>query len=563
MQGRGKTGDPEKTQLLILLFFLPHPVAEANRRSETILVKLVGVTAPPPPLLKHTCRRCMNTLGIKTLDVPHELEKILGDNLRHYKLPRSSVGAAMLKSDCSPPMANRVLFPAEVSEILHAEIHGERFRWPAGFLGVLPEPPGHEVSQSRPFSTPRGSDAPIRSATACGVASGWRILIGSDLASDKVHVGVPKHWSSIFEVSIVVLNRIRLKLFAKLSYCFANYHDYQQAVKSQINTQSELTSQLHYNQHFQFCQNTCSVPVKCRTSGGSCCVALFWRRWDVARVAQGEVGEQGMGEPNDGTTSRDKTSVIPRYDANHSTGTMGPRWVSGQTPRLKPMRTGLDSLRGRSRIFSRGNHARRCRWSAIFLDLSFPPLLHSGTAPYVTLIGSQDLDQLACSPSTKANRVQPPAGSLQDLRKWKSCRTMPLVGEFSREQRASLPVRSSAEVAERMARYKEERRRQLAEQFGVRAEEAATSASTPSRRYITRGGEPDVRTTKTSRLRAAGASANTVATTTTTSGKQRTSKAALARDKCPIVATHEALKWHAVFSLCCLYLPVGFPAVTL
>ncbi|KAJ8871348.1 hypothetical protein PR048_027665 [Dryococelus australis] len=37
----------------------------------------------------------------------------------------------------------------------------------------------------------------------------------------------------------------------------------------------------------------------------------------------------------------------------------------------------------------------------------------------------------ACSPPTKENRVQPPAGSL-DFRKWDSCRTIPLAGGFSR-----------------------------------------------------------------------------------------------------------------------------------
>ncbi|KAJ8877361.1 hypothetical protein PR048_021815 [Dryococelus australis] len=39
--------------------------------------------------------------------------------------------------------------------------------------------------------------------------------------------------------------------------------------------------------------------------------------------------------------------------------------------------------------------------------------------------------RLARSPPTKANRVQSPAGS-PDFRKWKSCRTMPLVSGFSR-----------------------------------------------------------------------------------------------------------------------------------
>ncbi|KAJ8876162.1 hypothetical protein PR048_024071 [Dryococelus australis] len=41
-------------------------------------------------------------------------------------------------------------------------------------------------------------------------------------------------------------------------------------------------------------------------------------------------------------------------------------------------------------------------------------------------------ERLGCSPPTKANRVQFPAGSLPDFRTWKSCRTMPRLGGFSR-----------------------------------------------------------------------------------------------------------------------------------
>ncbi|KAJ8897176.1 hypothetical protein PR048_002522 [Dryococelus australis] len=41
-------------------------------------------------------------------------------------------------------------------------------------------------------------------------------------------------------------------------------------------------------------------------------------------------------------------------------------------------------------------------------------------------------ERLDCSPPTRANRAQSPAGSLLDFRKWESCRTMPLVGGFSR-----------------------------------------------------------------------------------------------------------------------------------
>ncbi|KAJ8890522.1 hypothetical protein PR048_010031 [Dryococelus australis] len=41
-------------------------------------------------------------------------------------------------------------------------------------------------------------------------------------------------------------------------------------------------------------------------------------------------------------------------------------------------------------------------------------------------------ERLACPSPTKANRVQSPAGRLPNFRIWESCRTMPLVGGFSR-----------------------------------------------------------------------------------------------------------------------------------
>ncbi|KAJ8867048.1 hypothetical protein PR048_032910 [Dryococelus australis] len=47
------------------------------------------------------------------------------------------------------------------------------------------------------------------------------------------------------------------------------------------------------------------------------------------------------------------------------------------------------------------------------------------------LEGATVAEQLARSPPTKANRAQSPAGS-PDFRQWESCRTMPLVGGFSR-----------------------------------------------------------------------------------------------------------------------------------
>ncbi|KAJ8894322.1 hypothetical protein PR048_006942 [Dryococelus australis] len=75
-----------------------------------------------------------------------------------------------------------------------------------------------------------------------------------------------------------------------------------------------------------------------------------------------------------------------------------PWWCSGYTTRLPSRRNGFDFRRGRSRIFARGNHAGRCRWSAGFLrDLPFPPpralaCRPCSVSPQFTLIGSQDLD---------------------------------------------------------------------------------------------------------------------------------------------------------------------------
>ncbi|KAJ8867883.1 hypothetical protein PR048_031688 [Dryococelus australis] len=45
--------------------------------------------------------------------------------------------------------------------------------------------------------------------------------------------------------------------------------------------------------------------------------------------------------------------------------------------------------------------------------------------------GAVVAERLACSPPTRANRAQSPAGSHPGFRMWESCRTMPLLGGFS------------------------------------------------------------------------------------------------------------------------------------
>ncbi|KAJ8877972.1 hypothetical protein PR048_022435 [Dryococelus australis] len=89
-------------------------------------------------------------------------------------------------------------------------------------------------------------------------------------------------------------------------------------------------------------------------------------------------------------------AVFPSNVLRVPTFKLGPRCCSGQTTCLSLGRTGFDSRRGSTRDFCMWESCRRCLWSAGFLgDLPFPPLLHSGAAPYsstFTLKNSRDLN---------------------------------------------------------------------------------------------------------------------------------------------------------------------------
>ncbi|KAJ8877563.1 hypothetical protein PR048_022018 [Dryococelus australis] len=70
---------------------------------------------------------------------------------------------------------------------------------------------------------------------------------------------------------------------------------------------------------------------------------------------------------------------------------------------------------------------------------------HSSSLRFELLLrGATVVERLTCSPPTASNRLQFPAGS-QDFRKWESCWTMSLVGEFSRGS----PVSSALSVRRR------------------------------------------------------------------------------------------------------------------
>ncbi|KAJ8887633.1 hypothetical protein PR048_013851 [Dryococelus australis] len=67
-------------------------------------------------------------------------------------------------------------------------------------------------------------------------------------------------------------------------------------------------------------------------------------------------------------------------------------------------------------------------WGEQFAHLCCSSMLYVAIS---TVMGATVAELLARLPPTKTNRVQSPAGS-PDFRKWESCRTMPLVGGFSR-----------------------------------------------------------------------------------------------------------------------------------
>ncbi|KAJ8870383.1 hypothetical protein PR048_029404 [Dryococelus australis] len=119
----------------------------------------------------------------------------------------------------------------------------------------------------------------------------------------------------------------------------------------------------------------------------------------VRATAECKGGKNGRAprNPPPPTCERRRQPRVPRAETRVTPlGIKGPRWHRGQTTRPPPRRIGFDSRRGNFQIFTRGNRAGRCLWSAGFLeDLPcFPPPLHSGAVPYspsFTLIGSQDL----------------------------------------------------------------------------------------------------------------------------------------------------------------------------
>ncbi|KAJ8882725.1 hypothetical protein PR048_014538 [Dryococelus australis] len=97
-------------------------------------------------------------------------------------------------------------------------------------------------------------------------------------------------------------------------------------------------------------------------------------------------------------------------------------------------------------------HAGQCRWLAGFLgDTPFPlsfimALLHTHLTSPSSALKIMMLRGAQISPPhsihftlSLVNRVRFPAGLLPDFRTWETCRTMPLVGEFSRGSAVSPP----------------------------------------------------------------------------------------------------------------------------
>ncbi|KAJ8891557.1 hypothetical protein PR048_004085 [Dryococelus australis] len=82
-------------------------------------------------------------------------------------------------------------------------------------------------------------------------------------------------------------------------------------------------------------------------------------------------------------------------------------------------------------VFSVASDDPSFRYDSSLLRTPFTVIACSRTDQTLPTRGPTVAERLARSPPTKANRVQSPAGS-PDFRRWESCRTIPLVGGFSR-----------------------------------------------------------------------------------------------------------------------------------
>ncbi|KAJ8883904.1 hypothetical protein PR048_015759 [Dryococelus australis] len=151
------------------------------------------------------------------------------------------------------------------------------------------------------------------------------------------------------------------------------------------------------------------------------------------------------------------TEDVPAYLATlHHTPLLTVKNRIGEAPRLPPRRAGFRFLARSLPNFRMWESCRAMPLTLIGpqdLDVKSPqiPPLHSNGASlhdYWALASShthdrdgkltmkQVLDGLACSPPTKANRVQSPAVSPNSCI-WESCQTMPLISGFCRGSRVS------------------------------------------------------------------------------------------------------------------------------
>ncbi|KAJ8879758.1 hypothetical protein PR048_020366 [Dryococelus australis] len=141
---------------------------------------------------------------------------------------------------------------------------------------------------------------------------------------------------------------------------------------------------------------------------------------------------------------RSMLGVYAQKANRRSTSAYGPEYIqhvrcSGFTSHFGVAQR---AIRLRHLLFTRRqfilNEPNRHQRAVLFLGVlqflsafNFFETLHPSLPP-----GLGVAERLTHSPPTKANRVQSPAG-LPDFRKWESCRTMPLVGGFSRGSPAS------------------------------------------------------------------------------------------------------------------------------
>ncbi|KAJ8895233.1 hypothetical protein PR048_000558 [Dryococelus australis] len=286
-----------------------------------------------------------------------------------------SVGAAAVERLTFLPFtkANRVQSPAgSLPDFRMWESCRMRCRWSAGFLGDLPFPPPFH-SGAPPYSPQSPSSAFKTTLLRAAQISSLNVFDCDGFAWLPCGVDSPLTSGGRVVVEVVVQSS-RCQRWIDMQYCYVRMFDFValpvgRALISPVTEEGEADIRK-------------GSPLRARA------------RLYVARRARGLAACRGQGQGRRGDRCLDRSP-----------------WRPAPAPADVP-----------NPLFS------YCSFLSCHLrEKEYPLGVVQPHGPFL-LSGAAVTKRLDCPPSTKANRVQSPAGSLPDSRKWESCRTMPLVG---------------------------------------------------------------------------------------------------------------------------------------